>query len=136
MKVMPLRRKTMISEQQAALLAQPQIANIGSNRASGAPQLTAVWFAWDGKDFSFSTSKDRAKYVNIKRNPAISLFVADAATLTSVAAYGRAEIIEHNVAALSRPIIEKYVPEAKQEELLTSIANDPNRVIVVLHPEK
>jgi len=33
-------------------------------------------------------------------------------------AYGRAEIIEHNVAALSRPIIEKYVPEAQREEML------------------
>jgi PPOX class probable F420-dependent enzyme len=126
----------MISGQQAALLAQPKIAIIGVNRASGAPQLTAVWFAWDGKDFSFSTCTDRAKYVNIKRNPAISLLVEDTATFTSVVAYGQAEIIEHNVAALTRPIIEKYVPEAQREERLKSIANDPHRVIVVLHPEK
>ncbi|QBD75141.1 TIGR03618 family F420-dependent PPOX class oxidoreductase [Ktedonosporobacter rubrisoli] len=126
----------MISEQQAALLAQPKTAIIGVNRASGAPQLTAVWYIWDGKDFIFSTTKDRAKYANIKRNPAVSLLVEDSATLTSVVAYGQAEIIEHNIAELTRPIIEKYVPEARREEILTSVTNDSLRVIVVLHPEK
>jgi PPOX class probable F420-dependent enzyme len=126
----------MISEEQAVLLAQPNTAIIGVNRAKGAPQLTVVWYVWDGKDFSFSTSKDRAKYANIKRNPAISLIVDDSSTHTSVVAYGQPEIIEDNVAALARPIIEKYVPQAQREEALKGIADDPNRVIVVLHPEK
>src|SRR5947209_2309545 len=126
----------MISEQQAALLAQPNTAVIGVNRAKGGPQLTVVWYVWDGKDFFFSTSKDRAKYGNIKRNPAISLIVDDSTTHTSVTAYGQAEIIEQNVAALTQPIIEKYVPEARREEALKGIAGDSNRVIVVLHPEK
>ncbi len=126
----------MVSEQQAALLAQPKPAVIGVNRAKGAPQLTAVWFFWDGKDFYFSTMKDRAKYMNIKRNPALSLLVEDAANFASVVVYGQAEIVEQNVAALTRPIIEKYVPEAQRDEMLKSIATDPNRAIVVLHPEK
>ena len=126
----------MISEQQTALLAQPNTAVIGVNRAAGGPQLTVVWYAWDGKDFFFSTSKETAEYKNIKRNPAISLIVEDPATHTSVKAYGQAEIIEHTVAELTRPIIDKYMPEAMREEALKGIANDPNRVIVVLHPEK
>lgn len=126
----------MISEKQAALLAQPNTAVIGVNRAKGAPQLTVVWYAWDGKDFYFTTMKDRAKYMNIKRNPAISLLVDDSATHTSVTAYGQAEIIGHPIAELTRPIIEKYVPEAQREEALQGVANDPNRVLIVLHPEK
>ena len=126
----------MVSEQQAALLAQPRTAIIGVNRAQGAPQLTIVWYFWDGKDFYFSTVKDRAKYVNIKRNPAISLLVEDSANFASVVAYGQAEIVEENVAELTRPIIERYVPEAQLEEAIKGIANDPKRVIVVLHPEK
>src|SRR5258708_8495502 len=118
----------MVSEKQAALLAQPNTAVIGVSRAKGAPQLTVVWYVWDGKDFYFSTSKERAKYVNIKRNPAISLIVDGSATHTSVTAYGQAEIIEQNVSALTLPIIEKYVPEVQREEMLKGIANDPNRV--------
>ena len=126
----------MITEQQAALLAQPNTAIIGVNRSNGAPQLTVVWYAWDGKDFFFSTLKDRAKYKNIKRNPAISLIVDDSINHISVTAYGQAEIIEHNIAELTRPIIEKYVPEAQREKALQDIVNDPKRVLVVLHPEK
>jgi PPOX class probable F420-dependent enzyme len=126
----------MITEKQAALLAQPNTAVIGVNRVKGAPQLTSVWYVWDGKDFIFSTTKDRAKYVNIKRNPAISLLVGDSSTHTSVVAYGQAEIIEHDIATLARPLIEKYVTEAQREEALKGIINDPKRVMVVLHPEK
>ena len=44
----------MITEEQAALLAQPNTAIIGVNRAKGGPQLTVVWYVWNGKDFSFS----------------------------------------------------------------------------------
>jgi hypothetical protein len=32
--------------------------------------------------------------------------------------------------------IEKYVPESMREKSLTDVVNDPERVIVVLHPEK
>ncbi len=126
----------MISEKQAVLLSQPNTAVIGVNRANGAPQLTVVWYFWDGKDFFFSTSKERAKYKNIKRNAAVSLIVDDPASRTSVTAYGQAEIIEQNIAQLTRPIIEKYVPEDRREEMLKGIIDDPNRVIIVLHPEK
>lgn len=126
----------MMTDKQAALLAQPTTAVIGVNRATGAPQLTAVWYVWDGNDFIFSTTKDRAKYVNIKRNPAITLLVDDTSTHTSVVAYGQAEIIEHDFAALARPLMEKYVPEARREEALKEMIDDPKRVIVVLHPEK
>ncbi len=126
----------MLSEQQAALLAQPNTAVIGVNRAKGAPQLTVVWYAWDGKDFYFTLMKDRAKYRNIKRNPALSLLVDDSATHTSVTAYGQVEIIEQPIVELTRLIIEKYVPEAQREEALQGIANDPHHVLIVLHPEK
>jgi len=126
----------MITEKQAAMLAQPNTAVIGINRAKGAPQLTVVWYVWDGKDFFFSTTKDRAKYVNIKRNPAISLMVDDSSSHTSVVVYGQAEIIEYDFAELVRPLIEKYVPEAQREQAIKGIIDDPKRVMVVLHPEK
>ena len=126
----------MVSEKQTALLTQPNTAIIGVNRANGAPQLTVVWYAWDGKDFYFSTLKDRAKYKNIKRNPAISLIVDDSVNHVSVTVYGRAEIIEHDSAELTRLIVEKYMPEAQREEAFQEIASDPNRVLIVLHPEK
>jgi len=102
----------------------------------GGPQLTPVWYAWDGTSFLFSTTKDRAKYLNLKRDPSISLIVDDLETHNYVVAYGRAEIIEQNVGELTRPIIAKYASADKFEQMIKMIENDPGRVLVVLHPEK
>ena len=126
----------MTSEEMKAFLLKPNNAIVGVNRTVGGPQLTPVWYAWDGTSFFFSTTKDRAKYLNLKRDPSISLIVDDLATHKYVVAYGRAEIIEQNAAELARPIIEKYVPADRVEQLVTMMKNDPSRVLVALHPEK
>jgi PPOX class probable F420-dependent enzyme len=126
----------MTSEEMHALLSKPNNAIVGINRAVGGPQLTTVWYAWDGTSFYFSTTKDRAKYPNIKRDPSISLMVDDFASHKYVVAYGRAEIIEHDFAELVRSVIKKYVPAEKVEQSTQAVVNDPSRVLVMLHPEK
>jgi PPOX class probable F420-dependent enzyme len=126
----------MTTEEMDTLLAKSNNAIVGVNRAHGAPQLTTVWYAWDGESFIFTTTKDRAKYLNIRRDPSISLIVDDLALHKYVVAYGRAEIIEENVGELARPIIKRYVPEDRVEQMVQGVANDPSRVLVVLRPEK
>jgi PPOX class probable F420-dependent enzyme len=126
----------MTIEEMQTLLSKANNAIVGVNRAHGGPQLTPVWYAWDGTSFYFSTTKDRAKYPNIKRNSSISLIVDDLASHKYVVAYGRAEIIEQNFADLVRPVIKKYVPADQVEQAVTGVTNDPSRVLVVLHPEK
>ncbi len=126
----------MISEEMQTLLSKSNNAIVGVNRTAGGPQLTPVWYTWDGISFLFSTTKDRAKYLNLKRDPSISLIVDDLETHNYVVAYGRAEIIEQNVGELTRPIIAKYASADKFEQMIKMIENDPGRVLVVLHPEK
>jgi PPOX class probable F420-dependent enzyme len=126
----------MTTEEMQALLSKTNNAIIGVNRTHGGPQLTPVWFAWDGTSFFFTTTKDRVKYINLKRDPSISLIVDDVETHKYVVAYGRAEIIEQNVAELARPIIEKYAPPERAEQMVEMVRNDPKRVLVVLRPEK
>jgi len=126
----------VISEEMQTLLSKSNNAIVGVNRTVGGPQLTPVWYAWDGTSFLFSTTKDRAKYLNLKRDPSISLIVDDLETHNYVVAYGRAEIIEQNVGELTRPIIAKYASADKFEQMIKMIENDPGRVLVVLHPEK
>jgi len=126
----------MTTEEIQALLSKSNNAIIGVNRATGGPQLTPVWYAWDGEAFYFSTTKDRSKYVNLKRNPNISLIVDDLESHKYIVAYGRAEIIEENIGELTRPIIKRYMPADQVEEGVKMIQNDPRRVLVVLRPEK
>ena len=126
----------MTEQEIHALLSQANNAIVGVNRAAGGPQLTPVWYAWDGTSFVFTTTKDRAKYGNIKRNAKISLIVDDPMSRTYVVAYGRAEIIEQNVGEGVRPIIQKYVAADQVDQRIKAISDDPARVLVVLHPEK
>ncbi len=101
----------MTPEKIAALLAKTNLAIVGVNRVNGGPQLTPVRYFWDGETFIFSTTTDRAKYANLKRNPSLTLLVDD--PLGYVAAYGEAEIIEAGFAELVRPIMEKYYARAR-----------------------
>lgn len=126
----------MTSEEMQILLSKANNAIVGVNRVGGGPQLTPVWYAWDGTSFIFTTTKDRVKYLSLKRDPALSLIVDDFEMHKYVTAYGQAEIIEQNVGELARPILKKYVPADQLERRVQAVADDPARVLVVLHPEK
>ncbi len=126
----------MTHEEIQIFLSKSNNAIVGVNRSSGAPQLTPVWYAWDGTNFFFSTTTDRAKYLNLKRDPSISLVVDDIESHKYVVAYGRAEIIERDFAELVRPVIARYAPADRVEQMVQAVSNDPKRVLVVLHPEK
>jgi PPOX class probable F420-dependent enzyme len=122
----------MTPEKIAALLSKTHVAIVGVNRSNGGPQLTPVRFFWDGETFYFSTTTDRAKYANIKRNPSITLLVDD--PLGYIVAYGEAEIIEQDFTDLVRPIIEKYMPDRIEAGM--GIVTQPKRVLVRLRPER
>lgn len=126
----------MTAEEMQQLLSKSNNAIVAVNRPEGGPQLTPVWYAWDGTTFYFSTTKDRAKYPNIRRDPNISLIVDDFDMHKYVVAYGRAEIIEHDFADLVRPVIKKYVPADRVEQAVKAVVDDPKRVLVVLRPDK
>jgi PPOX class probable F420-dependent enzyme len=127
----------MSQEEIKRILSQSNDAIVGVNRADGkAPQLTVVWYAWDGTSFYFSITKDRAKYPNIKRNPSISLLVDDAESNQYIAAYGTAEILEQGTETYTRLILQKYVPADQLERRVKAIQDDPSRVIIALRTEK
>jgi PPOX class probable F420-dependent enzyme len=113
------------------LLAGTNHAVVGVNRATGPPQLTVVWFLWDGETFRFSTTRSRAKYLNLKRDPSISVLIDDFEKKFYVVAYGRARLIEEGHDALARPLFEKYLPERTMDPQWT-----PDRVIVDLRPDR
>jgi PPOX class probable F420-dependent enzyme len=126
----------MIPQEMQDLLAQRNNAIVAVNRRSGAPHVTPVWYLWDGEVFYFSTTKDRAKYTNIKRDPSISLVVDGGSRY--IAAYGQAEIVDHtypNFVDMAVQMASKYVPPERMEQLV-KLAQAPDRVVIKLRPEK
>jgi PPOX class probable F420-dependent enzyme len=121
---------TRTSDQIAALLARPNHAIVGTNRSSGAPQLSVVWYLWDGSAFSFSTTRERAKYRNLVRDPALSLLVDAPDEGWYALAIGRAEIIPQTP-AFTRQLFAKYQPTVAYDGQVAA-----EQVVVVLRPDK
>lgn len=120
------------SPEVAALLARPLHAVVGLNRPDRPPQLTVVWFEWDGTAFRFSTTTNRAKYAHLRRDPRLSLLVDDPVGNTYVVAYGRARVEPHGHAELSRRLFARYLPG--QDPGVRP--EDPDRVVVALTPDR
>ncbi|RZU20147.1 hypothetical protein EV645_2374 [Kribbella rubisoli] len=64
------------------LLSSKAIAMVGTIGRRGEPQVTPLWFLWDGERVRFSLVEGRQKLRNLQRNPAISLVVVDPAQPT------------------------------------------------------
>ena len=58
---------------------QKALAHLGTVMPSGAPQVTPVWFDYDGKFFRVNSAKGRVKDKNMRRNPAVALSIVDPA---------------------------------------------------------
>jgi PPOX class probable F420-dependent enzyme len=66
-------------QQYSDLLSDDQkaLAHLGTVMPSGAPQVTPVWFDYDGTYFRVNSAKGRVKDRNMRRNPAVALSIVD-----------------------------------------------------------
>ncbi|MEU7711474.1 PPOX class F420-dependent oxidoreductase [Micromonospora chalcea] len=69
----------ILSEEDVALLAEPQLAHVATVESDGTPHVTPVWADTDGEHIVFNTAKGRQKYLNMSRNPVVAVSVADKA---------------------------------------------------------
>ncbi|MBO4143310.1 PPOX class F420-dependent oxidoreductase [Micromonospora tulbaghiae] len=69
----------ILSEEDLALLGEPQLAHVATVEADGTPHVTPVWVDTDGEHVVFNTAKGRQKYLNMSRNPVVAVSVADKA---------------------------------------------------------
>ncbi|MHB8377217.1 MAG: PPOX class F420-dependent oxidoreductase [Dehalococcoidia bacterium] len=104
-------------------------------RQDGWPQMTTVWYRWDGESFWISTDRDRAKYHNIERDPRVTVLVDAPPRETSVAGYGRAEVVARGAAADEGAlrIVARYVDDPRA---YLDARRDDARVLIRIKPEK
>jgi len=67
----------MINPAYVDLLTTTALAQIATIGPHGEPQVTPVWFDWDGTHIRFSQTTTRQKYRNLKREPRIALAIVD-----------------------------------------------------------
>ena len=61
------------------ILQSPALAYMATLGPKGEPQVSAVWFLWDGTHLLFAFNKKRQKYRNLLRDPRVAIAVADLA---------------------------------------------------------
>lgn len=66
---------TSIPAEAHALLDAPEFATIATMNPNGFPQQSVVWVERDGDDILVSTIKGRRKYLNMERDPRVSVLV-------------------------------------------------------------
>ena len=118
-----------------SFLAESRNATMATIRANGTPQLTPVWFVWDGEQFIISITTERAKYKNLVRDARMSLCIDDVTGFGYITAEGKAEIREQDIWEDTRKILVKYQGEEGGTEYLKRMKTEP-RVLVVMKPTR
>lgn len=119
-------------------LRDQRLAVLGTVKADGMPQLTPVYYAWDGKLIYLSITKTRAKYRNIVRDPRVTLCVVqDTPPYPSLSIYGRAEIEEEDILEHTLAVVHKFRGETEMDkDAFLQELRRQQRVVAMITPER
>ena len=116
------------------LLEKPAFANLATLNDDGSPQVTPVWFEYDGQHIIVNTARGRVKDRNLQREPRVALSIMDPANpYRYLGIQGRvAEMTENGADAGIDRLAKKYLGKDKYPW------KGPNevRVIVKIAPQK
>jgi PPOX class probable F420-dependent enzyme len=92
------------------LLRSPAVAFVSTLGRSGGPQVTPLWFLWDGERVRISLVEGRQKLRNLRRDPRIAVAIADPARPTFYLELRGtvSELVPDPALELERAIAEKY----------------------------
>ena len=117
------------------LTAKKAVANLATINADGTPQVTPVWFDWDGRHLRINSAKGRVKDKNLRRTPSVALSIQDPdnpyryvqikGRVTSVTETGA----EAHIDALAKKYLgqDRY-PYRKADEVRVTYVIAPDRV--------
>jgi PPOX class probable F420-dependent enzyme len=66
-----------IPEKYSDLLKQPTFAHLTTLMPDGSPQVTPVWFDFDGNHVIVNSAKGRVKDRNMRRDPRVAICIMD-----------------------------------------------------------
>jgi PPOX class probable F420-dependent enzyme len=117
------------------LTTKKAFASLATVNADGSPQVTPVWFDWDGRHIRVNTARGRVKEKNLRRSPAVSLAIMDPDNpYRYVQIKGRvASVTETGADAHIDSLAKKYLgqdryPYRKADEVRVTFSIVPDRV--------
>ncbi|CAN5629097.1 PPOX class F420-dependent oxidoreductase [soil metagenome] len=67
----------VVPESFNSVLSSKAVGLVGTLSPSGAPQVSPVWYIWNGTSISFQVGTTYQKFKNVQRDPRITLTVVD-----------------------------------------------------------
>ena len=121
--------------EQEQIIQEEKLAVLATLRSDGSPQLSPINYAYQDGRFLISTTRDRAKYKNVRRNPQVSLCIVQAGGHPYVMISGNARIeeadIEEGTAQIVRNMSDQPPPENFAERL-----REQGRILIIVTPER
>lgn len=121
--------------EQEAIIQGEKLAVMSTIRRDGSVQLTPINYAYQDGRFLISTTRDRAKYHNVRRNRQVSLCIIRPEWRPYVSVFGRAEIVEDDIVdgtvAIMKKMTDREVPANFAEAL-----REQKRVLIIVTPER
>jgi len=111
---------------------------VGTLRVDGSPQVSPVWYRWDGERVTVWAAEGRVWVENAKRDPRVAFSVQEEDwPFPAVVVRGRAEVVTSDGPEVSeeiRRITRRYVPEERVEAYVARWAD--LRTIVTIYPDR
>ncbi|MFE3825726.1 PPOX class F420-dependent oxidoreductase [Streptomyces sp. NPDC059092] len=125
-----------LSDDLKQLLDTPVFVNIATIQPDGSPQVSPVWVKRDGDDVLISTTVDRQKEKNLRRDPRVTVVVQPAdAPYTYAEIRGTAALTTEGGQELIDELSVKYTGK-HYAEFNPSAGDDNERVVVRITPRK
>ncbi len=124
----------VIPESHADILDKTGLAHLATIGPNGEPQVSPVWYGWDGRYIRVSHTPDRQKYRNVRRDPRVALSITDPDDpYRRIEIRGRVERIDQDP---DHAFIDSMAKKYTGADVYTASPPSQQRVILVIAPER
>ncbi len=126
---------TLMTPEQETFLREHDLCVLATGRRDGSPQVSTVYYHFDGTDIVISATTDRWKYINAMRQPRVAVLVNDGRRQLIV--YGRAEGVPNDPERLqlTRRVREHRGAAVPDDATLAAELTRDKRAMIRITPE-
>lgn len=125
----------LMTPEQDKFLREHDLCVLATGRKDGSPQVSTVYYHFDGTDIVISATTDRWKYINAMRQPRVAVLVNDGRRQCIV--YGRAEGVPNDPERLqlTRRVREHRGAAVPDDATLAAELTRDKRAMIRITPE-
>jgi len=123
------------TSEQERLIQEQNLAVLATLRKDGTPQLTPINYAYRDGMILVSTTRERAKYPNVRRDPRVSLCIMHPSGRPYVTVVGRARIEEDDIADRTAEIFRRIYDRPLPDDFARRL-REQQRVLLIVTPER